>query len=110
MKRFSHARMGSCVVALLLFAGLSPAARSQDAAPAKSPPAAVRQYADAVALQNRGVYDLAADEWEKFLKSYAKDPLEPKAEYYLGVCRLQLKKYDDLPRRFVANSYREDAR
>ena len=61
----------------------------------KSAPAAIKQYRDAVAFQNRAVYDLAADEWTKFLKDYSKDPLAGKAQHYLGICQLQLKQYDE---------------
>jgi TolA-binding protein len=61
----------------------------------QSTAAAIKQYRDAVALQNRGVYDLAADEWKEFLGKYGKDPLAGKAQHYLGVCQLQQKNYDD---------------
>ncbi len=86
-------RASMCAVALALVgASLAPAA--EDAPPAKSPPAAVRQFRDSVAFQDRGVYDLAADEWGKFLKQFPQDPLAPKAQHYLGLCRLLLKQYD----------------
>ncbi len=67
---------------------------ADDAPVPKSPPAWVRQFRDSVAFQDRGVYDLAADEWEKFLEQFPKDPLTPKAQHYLGLCRLLLKQYD----------------
>ena len=70
--------------------------RAQEPGQAKSSPAAVSQYRDAVAFQNRGIYDLAADEWQKFLENFAADPLAGKAQHYLGVCRLQLKQYDQV--------------
>jgi TolA-binding protein len=96
-------RLGRLVIALIVVAGtcenLATRAAAQPATPAapaaKSSPAAVRQYRDAVAFQNRQVYDLAADEWESFLKQFAQDPLALKARHYLGVCKLQLKKYDE---------------
>ena len=62
---------------------------------AKSPPAAVRQFRDAVAFQDRGVYDLAADEWQRFLEKFPADPLAAKARHYLGVCQLLEKKYPE---------------
>lgn len=87
----------ACLMALVLFA----AARSSgqeappaDSSPADSSPAAVRQFRDAAAFQDRAVYDLAADEWQKFLKAFPADPLAPKAHHYLGICRLMLKQYD----------------
>ena len=52
-------------------------------------------------VQNRGVYDLAADEWESFLKNHAKDPLAAKARHYLGVCKLQIKKFDEAAAAFA---------
>lgn len=81
-----------CSWALLL---ASVAALGQEQPVAKSSAAAIRQYRDAVAFQNRGVYDLAADEWGKFLKQFADDPLASKAQHYLGICQLQLKQYDE---------------
>jgi TolA-binding protein len=55
--------------------------------------AATRQFAAAAALQNREQYDLAADEWAKFLKAHAGDPRADRAHYYLGICRLKNKQY-----------------
>ncbi|MEX0677316.1 MAG: tetratricopeptide repeat protein, partial [Pirellulales bacterium] len=81
------------VMALVLFAAGAPLA-GQETPKAGSPPAAVRQFRDAVAFQDRGVYDLAADEWQKFLTQFSTDPLAPKALHYLGVCRLLLKQHD----------------
>ena len=102
MKLLSHARTGVCAFALApvalvagaVVAGLSAGIVAAQEAP-KSKPAAVALYRDAVTFQNKGLYDLAADEWEKFLKTHAADPLAPKAQHYLGVCRLQQKKFDD---------------
>jgi TolA-binding protein len=80
-------------MSLAFFAAGAPLA-GQESPPADSPPAAVRQFRDAAAFQDRGVYDLAVDEWQKFLKEFPNDPLAPKAQHYLGVCRLLLKQYD----------------
>ena len=60
----------------------------------ESTPEALNVYADAAGFQNGGQYDLAAEEWEKFLKRFGKDPLVKKARNYAGVCRLQLKEYE----------------
>ncbi|HEV3136324.1 MAG TPA: tetratricopeptide repeat protein, partial [Pirellulales bacterium] len=91
--------IGLCLVGLAL--GLTTrAAAADDAAVQKPPPvqkslpAAVRQFRDCAAFQDRGVYDLAADEWETFLKRFPQDPLAAKAHHYLGMCRLLLKQYD----------------
>jgi len=56
----------------------------------KSPPEALHQYNDAVNFQNNGAFDLAVDEWNKFLKKFPKDPLADRAQHYLGVCYTQL--------------------
>jgi TolA-binding protein len=55
---------------------------------------ALNVYAEAAGFQNGGQYDLAADEWENFLKRFNKDPLFKKAQHYAGVCRLQLQEYE----------------
>lgn len=79
--------------ACLMIAGLASAALAQDA-PAKSSPEAEAMYADAANFQNNNSFELAAEEWAKFLTKYPKDPLAAKAQHYLGVCQLQLKQYD----------------
>ncbi len=99
-------RLSSCACGLLragLCLGAAPvfAVAEDPPAQAKSTAAAIRQYRDAVNLQNRGVYDLAADEWQSFLDKHAKDPLAPKARHYLGVCKLQLKQYDEAAAAFA---------
>ena len=61
---------------------------------AESPDAATRQFAAAVALQNRSVYELAAEEWVKFINQYKTDPRRDKALHYLGVCYLKSNRVD----------------
>jgi TolA-binding protein len=61
---------------------------------AESSAAAKQLYADAANLQNNGAFDVAVEEWQRFLKEHPDDPLAPKARHYLGVCQLQLKQYD----------------
>jgi len=61
----------------------------------KGADAATRQYATAAALQNREQYELAIDEWKKFLATYSKDARADKATHYLGLCHLQAKQYDE---------------
>ncbi len=74
-------------------ARLAPAQEKQPAEQPKSSPEALRVYADAANFQNNGAFELGAEEWEKFLQRFPKDPLAGKAQYYAGVCRLQLKDY-----------------
>src|SRR6185295_9082994 len=96
-------------VGVLLVAGISagPLAVSQAVAQEKEKAAvsseeAKKSFADAATLQNNNAFDVAVEEWEKFLKNYAKDPLAPKAQHYLGVCQLQLKQYDKAAAAFQA--------
>ena len=62
---------------------------------APSETAAARQYAAAVALQNREVYDLAAEEWAKFLEQFASDSRANHARHYRAVCLLKLDKLEE---------------
>lgn len=54
---------------------------------------ALTVYGEAANFQNNGAYEIAVEEWKKFLAQFAKDPLAPKAQHYLGVCHLKLKDY-----------------
>jgi TolA-binding protein len=69
---------------------------------ASSPQEALNVYSDAANFQNNGAFDLAAEEWEKFLKRFPQDPLAAKAQHYLGVCYLQLKQLDKAAAAFDA--------
>ncbi len=100
MTASAQARAVRCATALilpslLLVAFSAAGAVAQDPAPreAKSDDAATRQYATAAALQNREQYELAIDEWRKFLESYPRDSHVERARHYLGVCYLQSKQY-----------------
>jgi TolA-binding protein len=88
-------RIAILVLGVTLAAWVSSALAQEKPVEAKSSPQAIRQYRDAVAFQNRGVYDLAADEWSAFLTKFATDPLAGKAQHYLGVCLLQQQKLDE---------------
>ena len=66
---------------------------AQVPAAAQNAVAANQQFARAAALHNRQAWDLAADEWAKFIKDFAADERVSLARHYLGVCRLQLKDY-----------------
>ena len=69
---------------------------------ADSPPEALHIYSDAASFQNNGAFDLAAEEWERFLAKYPQDPLAAKAQHYAGVCHLQLKQLDKAAAAFEA--------
>jgi len=79
------------VGALLLGSCLSRTAAARQPPPRSD--AATRQFAAAAALQNREQFGLAANEWAKFLKTYASDARADRAQYYLGICRLKNKQY-----------------
>ncbi len=71
----------------------APAARGADvpaAAPVSSPEAR-RLFDGAVALHKAGTFDLAVDEWEKFVKQFPDDPLAAQAQFFAGVCYLSIK-------------------
>lgn len=91
----------SWVVAIALL-GLTTAPLAAQDAPAKSSAEAEAMYADAANFQNNGSFELAAEEWSKFLAKYPKDPLAAKAQHYLGVCELQLKRFDKAAAAFAA--------
>ncbi|MFO7907205.1 MAG: tetratricopeptide repeat protein [Pirellulaceae bacterium] len=59
----------------------------------KSSQAALTAYSDAATYQNKMAYELAADEWARFLERFGDDPLAAKARHYRGVCLIQLKEY-----------------
>jgi TolA-binding protein len=77
-------------------------AQEKPAAAATSSPEALQLYRDAANFQNNKAFELAVEEWQKFLKDHAKDPLAAKAQHYLGVCQLQLKQVDAAAASFEA--------
>ncbi len=85
---------GTVLVALLIGNSAEFAGAAEAAKPANSPQEALNLYSDAASFQNNSAFDLAAEEWEKFLKKFPKDPLAAKAQHYLGVCHLQSKRFD----------------
>ncbi len=58
-----------------------------------STPAAKQAYAAAAAFQNQGVFELAIEEWEAFLKQFPADPLAAEAQFNLGACYFKLGKF-----------------
>lgn len=84
MNRIRASRLSELAVWLIV-AGLPAAAIRADEADGSSV-AARAAYAAAAAFQNRGAWELAAEEWQAFLQAHPKDPLAVKARYYLGLC------------------------
>ena len=58
----------------------------------KSTAEALAVYGDAANFQNNGAFEIAETEWLRFLKNFPDDPLAGKAQHYLGICSLKLKK------------------
>lgn len=93
-----------CVIAwclLLTISGPAVHSRFAMAQEAKSSSEALASYADAANFQNNEAFDLAVEEWTKFLATHPDDPLAPKARHYLGVCQKQLKQYDKAAQTFA---------
>lgn len=70
--------------------------------PAEEVPGAVPRYNAAVKLHNLGSWDLAAEEWQGFLRDFPQDARAGRARYYLGVCLFQLKRYEPAVEAFQA--------
>lgn len=71
-------------------------------ASAEETPGAVPRYNAAVKLHNLGSWDLAAEEWQGFLRDFPQDGRAARARYYLGVCLFQLKRYEPAAEAFEA--------
>ncbi len=83
------------VLSLMMLLGLlltPPMVRAQDAA--ANSEAGTRQYAAAVALHNRELYDLAAAEWLKFVTMYPKHERAGHGYHYLGICNFKNRAFD----------------
>lgn len=93
MQRQSPYLAAGLLAAILGFQALD-SVFAQEAVKNESSAAAIRQYRAAVALQNRELFDLASDEWRRFLEQFADDPLAGSAMHYLGVCLLQTQDYE----------------
>jgi len=96
------------LVGLSLFAIFTAIVQAEDepAKPAAGAPISSRQavtaYADAANIQNNGEFELAAEEWAKFIKKFDSDPLATSARHYLGVCRMQAEDFPEAARWFQA--------
>lgn len=84
MTRLLFAATAAFAVGLFLAVDLL----GQTSAPTSSD-AAKRAFGAAARFQNSRQFDLAAEDWERFLKQHTNDPLAEKARYYAGVCRMQ---------------------
>lgn len=94
MNRFGFGKVliGLAMACLLTTGAMVQPSAGQDEP--KSSPEALIVYSDAANFQNNGAFELAAEEWAKFLKKFPKDPLAAKAQHYAGVCNLQLKNFE----------------
>src|SRR3954454_18533916 len=81
------------VLAIVAAIVLPAASWGQAKAPEGSSSEAILAYREAANFQNNGAFEVATEEWQKFLKDHGKDPLAAKAQHYLGVCQLQMKQY-----------------
>ncbi len=77
----------------LIVGGTSPSAGAQETE-------AITRYAAAAALQNRGEYALAAEEWQAFIRKFPDEPRAGRAYHYLGVCYYQIGKHAEAIRTF----------
>jgi len=59
----------------------------------KSSDKARNAYSDAAEFQNKKLYDVAIEDWQRFLTKFPEDPLASKAQHYLGICHLELKEF-----------------
>lgn len=85
---------GVCVALIVLLAICSQAWPQSE--PAKQPvDAALRDYYSANGLLNRGMHELAAPEYERFLKAHPDHEKSPLARYGLAVCLFRIQKMDD---------------
>jgi TolA-binding protein len=109
MKERNRKRFGlrSGFVSLIVGLSLLSATHAQEKAAVSSSAtvssgAAVLAYREAANFQNNGALEVAVEEWQKFLKNFASDPLAAKAQHYLGMCQLQLKNYPAAAEAFAA--------
>lgn len=61
---------------------------------------ATRQYAVALGFQKKLLYEQAAGRWTRFIQAYPKDERLDNANYHLGVCWFELKKWDEASKSF----------
>jgi TolA-binding protein len=81
----------AALIAALMFATL---ALVQKSIASETDPA-LRDYAGATGLLNRGLNELAAQEYRKFLRAHAKHDRAPLARYGLGVALFRLQRFEE---------------
>jgi TolA-binding protein len=97
--RLVPAVMGSCLsIAAALPATGQLAPPSPTPADSSATPSAdtraVEIYRSATALQDRGLYDLAAAQWGSLARRFPTSPLAGQAHHFRGLCLFQLQRYD----------------
>lgn len=90
---------GGCLhgalLTLMAFTAAETAAAADSPASAAAPDAELRDYLSANGLLNRGLYELAAAEYGKFLSAHSEHEKAPVARYGLAVCYFRLKRHDE---------------
>ncbi len=102
--RFIPAGVGSILslaVAVSAIGQSAPSAAPAPAAAATSADAeAVEIFRSAAALQDRGMYDLAARQWAALADHSPTGPLAGQAHHFRGLCLSQLQRYDEAQTEF----------
>ncbi|RJP42036.1 MAG: outer membrane protein assembly factor BamD [Phycisphaerales bacterium] len=93
MRASNHARLVPLFVGVISVSAALPA-RAQQPSTDNSDPS-LRDYLSGNGLLNRGLYELAAEEYRKFLSEHGNHEKAPMARYGLGVALFRLKRYDD---------------
>ncbi len=94
MRASCHIRAEALVI-VALFVALGAAGAGRAVAQESAPDPALRDYLSGNGLLNRGLYELAAEEYRKFLTEHGNHEKAPMARYGLGVSLFRLKRYDD---------------
>ncbi len=84
-----------CLCAGGMLACWTSPARADMIKPKSAADPVLHDYLNANGLLNRGLYELAAAEYRKFLEQAGDHEKAPLAHYGLGVCLFRLKKYDE---------------
>ncbi len=92
MNRYGFVRSTGVVSVFVLLAAALPSANAR-ANGADSYDPALRSYLAGNGLLNRGLYDLAATEYRRFLSDHSDHDRAPLAQYGLGVCLFRTKQY-----------------
>ncbi len=90
------------IVALLTALVLSACLVNRHAVADETENASARQYNAAAALQNAGLHQRAAEKWSEFITQHPDDERVGRASYYLSVCHLRQRKFDEAANQFRA--------